>query len=389
MKARWIIIISLIATLFVALLLSSYSGDKEVAKNFYIGVTFCGNTFAESKLLIDRVKDYTNLFVVLSGPVSCNETALTEICEYAANAGLHLIVFFGDLDSRVLKIKNLEWRLSWIKMAKQKWGDQFLGVYYYDEPGGIFIDYKWSELEPFAQNLPRNLSYDMAANSYVNLFHMDNGFKFLEANCIDVFVSDYALYWFDYLAGYDVVLAQIGWNHTFARDIALVRGAATAQNKSWGIIITWKYRHPPYLDTAENIYMQMLDAYKCGAKYILIFNYADNMESPYGIMTEEHFEALKRFWNEVVKDPKVIHGSIKAEAAMVLPKNYGWGMRHPNDKIWGWWEPDEKSQQIWELACALLEKYGLHLDITYDDQNFPINSKYRNIYYWNHSPSST
>lgn len=93
-------------------------------------------------------------------------------------------------------------------MAKQKWGDQFLGVYYYDEPGGIFIDHKWSELEPFAQNLPRNLSYDMADNSYVNLFHMDDGFKFLEANHIDDFVSDYALYWFDYLAGYDVVLAR-------------------------------------------------------------------------------------------------------------------------------------------------------------------------------------
>lgn len=122
----------------------------------------------------------------------------------------------------------------------------------------------------------------------------------------------------------------------------------------------------------------MLDAYKCGAKYILIFNYADNVRSPYGIITDEHFEALKRFWNEVVKNPKVIYGLIKVEAAMVLPKNYGWGMR----------QPDEKSRQIWALSCALLEKYGLHLDITCEDQNFSINSKYRNIYHWNHSPSS-
>ncbi|MEJ5326627.1 MAG: hypothetical protein WHU54_00015 [Candidatus Bathyarchaeia archaeon] len=47
---------------------------------------------------------------------------MTENYEYAVNAGLHIIVFFGDLDSRVLALKNLEWRLSWIKMAKQKMG---------------------------------------------------------------------------------------------------------------------------------------------------------------------------------------------------------------------------------------------------------------------------
>ncbi len=182
-----------------------------------------------------------------------------------------------------------------------------------------------------------------------------------------------------------MILAQLGWNHTLAQDIALVIGAAEMQNKSWGVTITWKYRQPPYLDSAENIYKQMLDAYECGAKYIIIFNYAENMESPYGIMTDAHFEMLKCFWNEVVKNSKVIYGSVKAEAALVLPRNYGWGMRHPEDRIWGWWGPDEKSQQIWELSRFLLKKYGLRLDIIYDDAEFPINNKYKNVYYWNQS----
>jgi hypothetical protein len=62
-------------------------------------------------------------------------------------------------------------------------------------------------------------------------------------------------------------------------------------------------------------------------------------------------------------------------------------MRHPNDKIWGWWGPDEKSQQIWELSRALLKKYDLRLDIIYDDQEFQISNKYGNVYYWNHSLS--
>jgi len=42
-------------------------------------------------MLIDRVKDFTNLFVPYSGPVSKNETAMTEICEYAVAADLNII----------------------------------------------------------------------------------------------------------------------------------------------------------------------------------------------------------------------------------------------------------------------------------------------------------
>jgi hypothetical protein len=55
----------------------------------------------------------------------------------------------------------------------------------------------------------------------------------------------------------------------------------------------------------------------------MIFNYAEGMKDHYRIMQDEHFEALERFWNGVVQNSKVVHGSIEAEAALVLPKNYG------------------------------------------------------------------
>jgi hypothetical protein len=136
-------------------------------------------------------------------------------------------------------------------------------------------------------------------------------------------------------------------------------------------MVTWKYNEPPYLDTGKAIFEQMRISYECGAEYITIFNFPILEDNKYGIMTEEHFEALERFWSEVVKNPDVIHGSIVAETVLVLPKNYGWGMRHPQDRIWGWFGPDEKSAQIWELSRYLLSKYSLTLDIVYEDPVFP------------------
>ena len=44
----------------------------------YVGVAFGGNTTAQAKLLIDRTKSYTNLFILDSGinPISTNELSV-------------------------------------------------------------------------------------------------------------------------------------------------------------------------------------------------------------------------------------------------------------------------------------------------------------------------
>jgi hypothetical protein len=201
-----------------------------------------------------------------------------------------------------------------------------------------------------------------------------------------VFTSDYALYWFDYLAGYDVVLTQMGWNHTVNQQIALSRGAANRQNKDWGIITTWKYQQPPYLDNKTQILTQMQTAYECGAKYFVLFNYYCADSGPYGTMENEHFEAVELFWNNVVKNPDVVHDSIKTDSVLVLPPNYGWGTRRPQDRIWGIFEPDEKTQQIWDKMQTVLQEHDLKIDIVYNDPKFSLAEHYQNIYYWNQQP---
>lgn len=133
--------ITLAVTISVVLVLASMvlllpyfdvnSDSQQVNKSvFHVGVSFCGNTTAQAKLLIDRVKGYTNLFVVQSGPVSVNETAMNEIVNYAVISGLDVIVYFGYFNT------NYSWQVPWLDYAKQQWGIHFLGVYLNDEPGG-------------------------------------------------------------------------------------------------------------------------------------------------------------------------------------------------------------------------------------------------------------
>jgi hypothetical protein len=372
--------IAMLAVLFVVRPFAS--DENSNAAQYYVGVAFCGNTTKEAEMLTDRVKGYTNLFILQSGPVSVNETATNEICDYAVAAKLNIIVYFGDLDPAVLARKNLTWRTSWVNSARSRWGKQFLGVYYYDERGGIYLD---TDKNATQWHLPPNSTYDSVAAGFINGFLRDPGTVGLKSQKIPIFASDYVLYWFDYLSGYDVVLGQVGWNHSLVQDVALLRGASNLQHKDWGAIITWKYDVPPYLASGDEIYEQMVSVYESGAKYIAIFNYPYSDANGYGTMRDEHFLALEKFWNDVTDGSKVAWGSINADAVLVLQRNYGWGMRNPEDTIWGFWGTDEKSPQIWELSRKLISSYGFRLDIVYDDLAFPFAGEYAKVYNWDSS----
>jgi hypothetical protein len=389
-----ILVITLVIVLVVAstfYLLNFYANQQGQGKsNFHVGVSFGGNTTAEAKLLIDKVKTYTNLFVVQSGPVSVNETALNEIVDYSVSSGLDVVVYFGFFNP------SYPWQVPWLDFAMHRWENHFLGVYLNDEPGGNLIDANWTGY--FNQIKIRNASeyylhvptidlaingslppdYDLAASHFLLEVQTDLGLQNLKVHSVKAFTSDYALYWFDYLGGYDNIFVEFGSNQSITQPIALGRGAARLQNKTWGAIITWKYTQPPYLDSGSEIYNQMMSAYMSGANYVVIFDYPTIPGNPYGILTDEHFMALQKFWSNI----QALKAE-QAEAVLVLPKNYGWGMRKQDDRIWGVWGPDDKSPQIWNITQKLLTQYGLELDIVFDDSQFPVAGRYSQIYYWN------
>ena len=68
--------------------------------------------------------------------------------------------------------------------------------------------------------------------------------------------------------------------------------------------------------------------------------------------------------------------------AYVLPKDFGFGFRGPNDKIWGLWEADTLSFEISEYLGKLLDQYGSELDIIYDD-GLELDNTYGKYILWN------
>ena len=379
-KQIWLVLIAILLIAVFSPIIYWYYGSSGESEAPFFGVSFGGKTTTEAKILIDKVKNYTNFFLVNSWDISTNETALNEVCDYAAKADLKFMVFFGFV-SRVI----YPWHQTWLDTAKTQWGDKFLGVYLFDEPGGNQIDTGgWNEDEEIKALFKNASDYSEASTIFVNSISSINSTLDLKRRSIPMFTSDYALYWYDYLAGYDTVFVELAWNNTRPQQIGLCRGAANAQGKEWGAIITWTYDNPPYLASGPEIFEDMLTAYEAGANYVIIFNYPIYPEdNPYGILSEEHIAAMEQFWTHIHEYPND-HGKVTGDIAFVLPKDYGWGMRRLDDSIWGLWPADNISSVIWDKMNMLTERYGLRLDIVYDDPRFSF-AEYSKVYYWNSS----
>jgi hypothetical protein len=387
MKKAWIALLITLLVIAVFIPLSYLElPSQSTAENssVYFGVTFGANTTAQAKQLIDKVKDYTNLFIVDSWNLNTlneavNGTALTDVCDYAVANGLHVIVYFAFISHLIYP-----WHVQWIEQANERYGDKLLGIYFFDEPGGKQIDLgSWNNDTSTFANVT---NYHEASNRYIQNLSSTQSLQDLKSMGIPAFTSDYALYWFDYLAGFDCVLAQIyGDNQTSKiQQIALCRGAADTQGKQWGAIITWSSKTPPYAENGTVMLEDMQMAYQAGAKYIVVFDYPTYPDNnPYGILTDEHFEAMKSFWNQIHSTQKNTFASSNAQAALVLPKDYGWGARRPSDRIWGLWDSDDLSPVIWSKISQDVATYGLNLDIVYNDTAFNLNGRYPTIDYWN------
>jgi hypothetical protein len=246
-------------------------------------------------------------------------------------------------------------------------------LYRYDEPGGDQLE---NEKLRFVKNATDYA--DAASNFTASL----RGIVDYYVNSADrTFTADYGLYWWDYKTNYTAVFAEFVGNQSRQRHIALCRGAAQAHDKDWGAIVTWKYDDPPYIESGQELYEDLTLAYSSGAKYMIVFDYPKI--GAYGLLNEDHFDALQRFWNYAHDNPQAF-GSTEARTAYVLPRDYGFGLRKPDDNIWGIFPPDDLSSKAWDDVSLLVNRYGAGFDILFDDEDFAsVRTRYDKVIFWN------
>ena len=383
LKRKYVILaaVLLIAIIATSLILTYNTLTvKTPTKQFFVGVEFAyGNQFSQLKTLVDKVKAYTNLFVMGSVGLSFNKTSLDQSCDYIYASGLYFIVLFTNFQlynstGFTLNSYTNYTIFDWMKAAKQKYGSRFLGIYRYDEPGGNQLDNGPSRITFSKTNYS-----DVADNYVYNLksivtYYLDHGAPRL-------FTSDYGLYWFDYQSAYNCVFAEFLGNQNRSQTIALDRGAAQSFNKDWGVIIT-TFGQKPYLESGDDLYADLTLAYNNGAKYAIVFSSPD--VTTYGTLTQTHFEALQKLWTYINLNQSM-YQSIRAQVAYVIPQDYGFGFRGPNDTIWGLFPPDNLSSKIYYDTGYLTGKYDDMLNVICDNQAVigSTLNKYTTVFYWN------
>ncbi len=378
MKGKWALTIFLSTLLIVLLFIGIHpylGGNGGLAENMavFVGVDAAYDNMTDLKNRIDQVKDYTNFFVLGSTGITLNEPKLNEMCNYLNASGLNFATYTHTAQNSSYDFNQS----AWTAYAKQKWGNEFLGLYSYDEPGGHQIDND----HPY-MIVTQADNYSDAASKYVK--NLNNYISEFLALNTTLMTSDYVFYEYDYRAGYNVVLAEYAWNHSRPINTALCRGAATMQGKDWGVMLTYTYDSPPYLESGPELYADMVTAYQNGAKYILVLDYAmkNSNKMAHGILQQEHLDALKKFWEYVKTHPRPSN-PVNERVAYVLPPNYGYGFRGPNDWLWGLWKTDSLSSQIWNDVNMYSQHYGQRFDIIYvDTPNFNA-WNYSKLIFWN------
>jgi len=366
------LIIALILAFVGASLLTQETATKP---EVFVGVDVAFGDENIVYYVADKVAGYANLIILGSLDVTNDTAALIRVCDYLYERDFYFIIYVGFAMEGYLPPRGPD--QQFFSSTVNKWGDKFLGTYFFDEAGGKQIDQNHpvvSEAENFSE----------AAKDYV--YYINNALVhyatyYYEAPQLKIFTSDYALYWYDYVAGYDVVFGEFVGNQSREITVALTRGAAHTLGKDWGIMITYPCNTGDCTPTPRQIYDDMTAAWHSGAKYIVVFD--GNSTTPYGVLAQEHFDAMKQFWDYTKANPR--SQDYTATIAYVLPRDYGYGMRSPSDKIWGLWDADELSAKIWNDTNDLLATYGNNLDIIYETRidNEPITLPYNRLIFWN------
>ncbi len=375
-----LLVLALVFTL-VGIDLQSQQASSRPA--VFVGVDIAYGNETDVYAVADAVYGYANLIIVGSLNVTQNTAALTRVCNFLYQKGFYFIVFVAFAKNDYLPPRGPT--PAFVGMASAKWEDKFLGIYLFDEVGGYQLDTS-EKVVPSAPTIQFDArDYAYASEAYVAGLtgYITESSDWFTPSPVQsqLFTSDYGLYWYDYLSGYGTVFTEFVGNQSRQIAVALDRGAAHTFGEDWGVIIT--YQGNSTIENATQLYSDMTFAWQSGAKYIVVFDGNSTEATPYGVLMPAHLNAMKQFWNYTKTNTR--SGEYPADTAYVLPANYGYGFRGPSDTIWGLWNADALSPQVWNGANSLLATYGNNLDIVYETRlgSEYVALPYKTLIFWN------
>jgi len=237
-----LLILVLVITFSLVVLLLKQPANKP---SVFAGVDIGYGDEAEAIKIVNAVSGYVNLIVLGSLEVTKDTEKLMRVCDYMYQKGLYFMVYvgFGHESNMPPEGPNAQFFTT----ARERWGEKLLGAYIFDELGGKQLDGP-DRLIGVADN------YSDAASLYVHHMYtfVGNVTAFYSPANVTLYTSDYALIWYDYASGYDVVFGEFVENKSRQLAIALSRGAAKTLDKDWGIIITYSEQNHPTLRTPNN-----------------------------------------------------------------------------------------------------------------------------------------
>ena len=91
----FILIVIIVSPLF--LVIWNFGTDEQKSEpEFFVGVEYAidNHSVEDCKALVDKVKNFTNFFVVDSLGITLDINNLNEVCDYVYDSGLYFMVFF-------------------------------------------------------------------------------------------------------------------------------------------------------------------------------------------------------------------------------------------------------------------------------------------------------
>lgn len=392
--AAVVLAVLLVLALLFTLADADLQSQKEASKpEVFVGVDVAYGGESAVYAVADAVYGYANLIIVGSLNVTENTAALTRVCNFLYEKGFYFIVYVGFALYDYLPPRGPD--PTFFSMASAQWGDKFLGGYFFDEVGGSQLDTQEKVVSSVPNSQFTARDYTFASEAYVAglIGDLSISLDWFNPSPVqsELFTSDYGLYWYDYLSGYGTVFTEFVGNQSRQIAVALDRGAAHALGENWGVIITYQPSGLPGappgpeigVENATQLYSDMTFAWQSGAKYIVVFDGNSTDASSSGVLTQEHIDAMKQFWNYTKTNTR--NGEYPADIAYVLPVDYGYGFRSPSDTIWGLWNADALSTKVWNDANSLFVTYGNNLDIVYENRidSQPIALPYKTLIFWN------